>query len=454
MERIIQDLLCKVGIEPTHGVMRMLCSTHSTITVPNKVLPKLKRIPNKKYKLIHDDVEVAKELVILIASNLSNTWMIAQNTNDERKLAGYKRLSSEIMSKQVKYNRDIKSPYRKCLDLLIEYGIIELGKNYSTASKKSNEYRLTNNFYGRGCESYNLGSNTVIRMRNKEFNTNFDKVISTNIGKNHIKMRAKVQFPTDDEVKRILDFAVRNKHTNKSGKSLIWLGKHTKSEYPEKKYVYAEAYSEQYKYLRDHMTVPIVRDEYLEDGELIFRIATCFNLMPSIIRSHIKVEGKRLCECDFSSMHPNIIQKIYGGENKEAISHDKVTSALYGITKDDKEFADLRNKVKKEHLSFFNTRVADMMRSPLYEYYDRKQPLMMARIIEDKNNHGHDYTCREVFKIETQIMELSIKRLNELGIDVMYVYDALYSIKSEQPTVKRIMNEVAESFGVLTRISE
>lgn len=35
-----------------------------------------------------------------------------------------------------------------------------------------------------------------------------------------------------------------------------------------------------------------------------------------------------------------------------------------------------------------------------------------------------------------------------------YCYDAMYSVKSEQPTVKRIINEVAESFGVLTRISE
>lgn len=454
MKEIIREILCEARIEPTHALMRMLRSTQSVVTVPKKVIPKLNRIPNKKYKTIHDDVEVAKELVILIVSNLSNTWMIAQNTDVKYKKEGYKNLYSPTLAQQVKYHRDINSPYLKCLDLLIEHGIIERGKRGSTVSGKSTEYRLTNNFYGRGCEHYNLRSNTVQRMKNKEFNTNFEKVISTNIGKNHIKMRAKVQFPTDDEVIQILDFAVRNKHTNKSGKSLIWLGKHTKNEYPESHYVYAEGYLEQYKYLRDHMTVPVVKEEYLEDGKLVFRIATCFNLMPSLIRTHIKVEGKRLYECDFSSMHPNIIQKIYGGENKEAISHDKVASELYGITKDDKEFAKRRKEVKTEHLSFFNTRVADMMRSPLYEYYDKRQPLMMARIIEDKNNHGHEYTCREVFKVETQIMELAIKRLNDIGIDVMYVYDALYSIKSEQPTVKRIMNEVAESFGVLTRVGE
>ncbi len=454
MENIINDILCKAGIEPTYAVMRMLRSSQSVVTVPKKVIPKLNRIPNKKYKVIHDDVEVAKELVMLIVSNLSNTWMIAQNTDDKRKLAGYKRLYSPILVGQVQYDRNVSSPYKKCLDLLIEHGIIERGKLGSTVSGKSTEYRLTNNFYGKGCEHFKLKTNTVQRMKNKEFNSNFEKVISTNIGKNHIKMRAKVQFPTDDEVKQILDFAIRNKHRNKSGKLLIRLGKHTKNEYPETDYVYAEAYLEQYKYLRDHMTVPVVKDEYIDDGKLVFRIATCFNLMPSLIRTHIKVEGKRLYECDFSAMHPNIIQKIYGGENKKAISHDKVALELFGITKEDKEFAKRRKEVKIEHLSFFNTRVADMMRSPLYKYYDKKQPLMMARIIEEKNIHGHEYTCREVFKIETQIMELAIKRLNDLGIDVMYVYDALYSIKSEQPTVKRIMNEVAESIGVLTRVGE
>jgi hypothetical protein len=452
MQDIIKDILINAGIEPTPSIMRMLRTTKSAIVVPNKVVAKLNRLPKKAFKTIHPDVDVAKELVLLIVSNLSNTFMIAQHTDDKRKKDGFKRLYSKILASQVKYDRDTTSPYKKCLDLLIDNGIIERGKLGSTESRTSTEYRLTSNYYGKGCENYNLSSNTVQRMKNKEFNTNFEKVISTNIGKNHLKMRAKVQFPSDDEVKKVLDFAVKTKYHNKAGKRLVWLGKHSKDVYPETRFVYAETYLKSYIHLRDHMTVPIVKDEYLVDGKLVFRIATCFNLMPSLIRSHIKVEGKRLYECDFSAMHPNIIQKIYGGENKEAVSHDKVALELFGIPKDDAERKKRRKEVKLEHLSFFNKRVEDMKRSPLYEYYEEKQPLMLSRIEEDKNNYGHEYTCREVFKVETQIMDLAIKRLNEMGVDVMYVYDALYSIKSEQPTVKRVMNEVAELFGVQTRV--
>lgn len=47
-----------------------------------------------------------------------------------------------------------------------------------------------------------------------------------------------------------------------------------------------------------------------------------------------------------------------------------------------------------------------------------------------------------MFKKETEIMTEVIRQLNTKGIFVLYVYDALLSKKSDEETVKKVMNDV------------
>jgi hypothetical protein len=56
-----------------------------------------------------------------------------------------------------------------------------------------------------------------------------------------------------------------------------------------------------------------------------------------------------------------------------------------------------------------------------------------------------------MFTKEVEIMTEAIRRLNEDGIYVLYVYDALLCQQSHKETVVRVMNEVAEAHGVFAQ---
>ncbi|WP_298954615.1 hypothetical protein [uncultured Nonlabens sp.] len=74
----------------------------------------------------------------------------------------------------------------------------------------------------------------------------------------------------------------------------------------------------------------------------------------------ITIEGEPIVELDFKALHPNIAKNIYGGTNAH-ISHDDIANDL-----------DIpRDKVKTEHLSFFNKTPYLMKMSPLYNYYTK-----------------------------------------------------------------------------------
>ncbi|GAB2769615.1 hypothetical protein GCM10010465_13970 [Actinomadura fibrosa] len=49
-------------------------------------------------------------------------------------------------------------------------------------------------------------------------------------------------------------------------------------------------------------------------------------------------------------------------------------------------------------------------------------------------------------------METIVSRLSAMGIDVIYVYDALYSTAEEQEVVKEVMNSVVREFNIHSRV--
>ena len=75
---------------------------------------------------------------------------------------------------------------------------------------------------------------------------------------------------------------------------------------------------------------------------------------------------------------------------------------------------------------------------------------MMKNLIEDKKKNGYINTSRRLFKKEVELMTEVIGRLNEIGIYVGYIYDALITEPKNAEIVAEIMDEVARSMGIYT----
>ena len=93
-----------------------------------------------------------------------------------------------------------------------------------------------------------------------------------------------------------------------------------------------------------------------------------------------------------------------------------------------------------------------MKKSPLYNYYLINEPTMMANIIAQKYNSKYKYkiTSRIMFKKEVEIMTEVVKQLNQDGIYVGYIYDALFFQPRHAAHVKRVMDEIVIKHGVMT----
>jgi hypothetical protein len=153
-------------------------------------------------------------------------------------------------------------------------------------------------------------------------------------------------------------------------------------------------------------------------------------------------------ECDYKCLHPNIAMNLYKG-NSQFLTHSEVAQHL--------NLDELI--VKKEHLSFFNKPVNQMIHSPLWNYYKKKEPKMLENLVNDKMNNSilplkekHKITSHKLFKKEVNIMSRVIEKLNIEGIYVMYVYDALYCQEKHIKIVCDVMNEVAIHEGIFTNV--
>ena len=169
------------------------------------------------------------------------------------------------------------------------------------------------------------------------------------------------------------------------------------------------------------------------------RVVDSFTLMPAWIREQITVNGIKLAECDYTALHPNIAIKLYDGK-LTYLTHLNVAERT-GI--------DVKN-IKTEHLSFFNKQWLAMLKSPLFAFYSKHEPDMLSRIYTDKKEHGYKVTSAKMFSVEVVIMTDVIKHLSTLGINVLYVYDALLCEEKDKAVVVETMNRIILEHGVYT----
>ena len=430
MKKIFEEYEVEVSAQ----LITLLTKDITEINIPNKTEKKLNYVSKAELKEIHSDELVARELILMVLKNFSNTYILAQQNNTSESIKkGYKVLNATILKEQVKYSYKISSPYKKIINLLIKYDIIEKGRNYS-AGERSNEYRLTETYFGKGTMKYRLKTDFLKKKNMKASEENLRKVLECPIATSELINRQFIQYPTEEEVTAFLKQEVKKGLYNKKGTKIVFAGKNPKR-YEGQDVIFAEEYITIYKQLVETIIIPIIESE--RGGN---RVITAFNFMPSILRPLCKFNNDTVTEVDYSCLHPNICQFIYGGSNKEIITHDKVANYLEVD----------RSVAKIGHLSFFNLPWKQMYDHKLFKYYYDNEPMMMKNIYELKEEKGYKSVSMDCFYFETELMRDNIKDLRNVGIKVLYCFDALYCNPSDYETVKRIMNKNAKKYGILT----
>ncbi|RYZ86229.1 MAG: hypothetical protein EOP04_14290 [Proteobacteria bacterium] len=251
-------------------------------------------------------------------------------------------------------------------------------------------------------------------------------------------MYAKIELPTSARLLAIGKQLAKNGHMTKKGKMLTVRNMH-----------------------KDHYWSDCANRSFVEDNIRLFefltkrgfmipaagsdksggRVVDSFTLMPSWIREEITINGVRLTECDYTALHPNIAIKLYRGKQSN-ITHQNVA-----------QWADIDLKrVKVEHLAFFNKRWPHMQKSPLFSYYNEKEPQMLENIRKDKSDYGYKITSMRLFRAEVQIMTDVIKCLNSKNIHVLYFYDALLCEEKDRTAVAEAMNRIILEHDVKTSV--
>jgi hypothetical protein len=413
----------------------------NTLQIPKGIKKRVKRLPKKLLNKIDKNTDVSVEKCLIFISSLTYTVF---NDDDDY----WKGLSSTIMNDLFKKGKDNTYIYINIIKALtyttnstqsiIECKKNELGNDSYQENNYTKKYRLHTSAVNLNLVSYNIfDRENILKRRKKELN-DLVKAKNNVIGRNLISVYQFITLPIKEDIFKYGKKLAKQKHKTKKGKLLTCLNKKPKTYYSNsKERSFVEENIKQYDYLVGlKYIIPKVGD-YKSGG----RVVDSFNLMSSWIRSLIKIDGEKIVELDFKGLHPNLAINIYDGKTKY-ITHEKIAKDLN---------LPLR-EVKIEHLSFFNKRVCDLKKSPLYSFYLDNEEVMINNLINDKNQFGYKKTSQRLFKKEVEIMTSIIKKLNSIDIYVLYVYDALYCKESDKNTVTEIMNSTILEHNVYTNI--
>ena len=409
----------------------------NSILIPKKAETNLRRhVPKGLLREINPDIDIAVENCLLMLSNLASTLYVEDAHLEENR---WKRLSSKLLDRQLIG----KNAYVKVIEVLkagtSKGTMLEVIED-EIPNVQCRRYRLPESYFKVGLTEYIIKSKPIIENRNKIYYEQLGEAFENTICNNLVKLYPKLDLPTVKELLVIGKQKVKNGKTTKKGKILTMRNKHKNDYWKDSdNRSFIEDNIELFEFLTNRgFMIPSAGDE--RSGG---RVVDSFTLMPSWIRNQITIDGKKLVECDYKALHPNITMNLYKG-NQSYITHESVA-----------EKAGIDPKcVKVEHLSFFNKNWFSMQESPLFNYYSEHEPYMLQQIYNDKKAYGYKVTSKKMFAVEVTIMTDVIKHLNSLGINVLYVYDALMCEEKDKAVVIETMNRIVLEHGIKTTVKQ
>jgi hypothetical protein len=404
----------------------------NSLLIPKKSEYNLRKyVPKAMLRAIDSNIDVAVEKCLVFLSNLCSTYY----TDDK-----WKSLNANILHQQTK-SKDNTYIYTRIIDIL-KHGtskgaFIEVNDSY-LEREYCKKYRLTDIYLKAGLVEYIIKDSGIVLNQNRLFYEQLNEAMVHPICSNLIKMYPKIELPISKELLVIGKRLSKDGHRTKKGKILTMRNNHP---YDYWKDITNRSFVEDNIKLFEFLTnrgfmIPSVGDE--KSGG---RVVDSFTLMPAWIREQITVNGIKLAECDFTALHPNIAIKLYDG-SQTYLTHQNLAERT-GI--------DVKS-IKIEHLSFFNKQWLAMLKSPLFAFYSKHEPDMLSRIYYDKKEHGHKVTSAKMFSVEVEIMTDVVKHLSTIGINVLYVYDALICEEKDKAIVVQTMNRIILVHGVFTNV--
>ncbi len=421
-----------------HASFALFFINKNLIKVPSKIYRTVsKYTPKHLLYEIHENIDVAIEMCLVFTTQLTSTYFDVKDGSNPK---GWKSLKSEYLRNLLSVTPQTYKKVITALEYPLKNGAIIECDYQHIVGEKNRYYRLGDAFIGKGIVSHELKTKEALRVLNKHYFRMLSDSTDNIICKNLINVYGDITLPTKEQIlkeaKRLIKF--EGGYFTKKQKKLTFLNKHSRDYFKDAdKRSFVEDAIEIFEYLTDNgLMIPSAGGE--ESGG---RIVDSFTLMPSWIRNLVKYKGKTLIECDYTALHPNIGIKLYAG-NKGFITHGDLALELERDVKD----------IKIEHLSFFNKEVWQMKQSPLFEYYQKHEPKMLQNIINEKYNSKfkHKITSRMMFALEVEIMTDVVQQLNEEGIYVLYVYDALLCEPKHAEKVLKIMDTTILKYGVKT----
>ena len=403
-----------------------------------------RNIPNSIMLTIHSDYETAVELCLLYISQLTSTYFdIKENPTS----TGWKQLKAEYLREIIGGDATMYKRIREVLEYVhpIHGSILECDHKH-VAGVKSFGHRINREVLVKGIVAYKLKSTPVQQQWYHNQMLSYARAMLNPIAKNLILMYPHLELPTIEEIHVEAKRLVKNGFRTKKHKILKYRNKHADSYFKDLASIsFVEDAVEIYDYLvlKNGLMIPMPSED--AGG----RVFDSLNLMPSWIRNLVKYKGHPLVELDYQCLHPNLACTLYGGTS-EYLRHQNLADELN---------IDVL-EVKTQHLSFFNKNVPQMKQSPIYEYYQQKEPRMIQNIINDKifnteykyKSEKHKITSKRMFKLEVDIMTSVIQKLTDKGIHVLYVFDAVYGHSNDVSVIVDIMNKSALENDVKTTV--
>lgn len=437
---VVNNVFYAENLDEIHATYPLFFQNATTINIPKNIKRHIeKKIPKRYLNKIDKNKKYAVENCLLFSSNLTSTLF-----SEDR----WKPLSSKILAEQFKKGNDNTFNYTQVVDALkyksdstdsiIQTKKNKLGNDTYQEGITCKSYSFTDTFYNNNLVKYTITNPEIIAKRNKFIYGQIAKAADNMIATNLLKLYSRIDLPTENELKAEANRLIKENHKTKKGKILTKLNNHSKDYFKDaSQRSFVEENIKAFKFLTDITFMIPVIGNYKSGG----RVFDSFSLMPSWIRKSVKIDNEPIVEVDFKALHPNIAMSIYGG-SKKFLTHQQVAEES-GIA---------IKRVKIQHLSFFNETLMGMKWSPLYKYYQKTEPLLLKNIEYEKKSSEYNYriTSMRMFAKEVEIMTECIRRLNEIGIYVGYIYDALFCKENEREIVKKIMNEVAVELGVYT----